>query len=173
MCHSANTLYWWHIVILESTGVSPCSDTFTWNPCLSRWNTNEILSGRGLLFSGKKSQPWAIICRYLFTTYHGPLARYVKLWVAHAPGMPGTFFPPLTSKGNHYIAIPACITARASRTCRDACRDRLPTVAGKTLLSGLLSGHSGGTKPLSEPILTYQQSSHVTFTSRQSRFQIF
>ena len=25
---------------------------------------------------------------------HGPLARYVKLWVAHAPGMPGTFFPP-------------------------------------------------------------------------------
>ena len=63
---------------------------------------------------------------------HGPLARYVKLWVAHAPGMPGTFFPPLTSKGNHYIAIPACITSRASRTCRDACRDRLPTVAGKT-----------------------------------------
>ena len=25
---------------------------------------------------------------------HGPLARYVKLWVAHAPGMPGTFSPP-------------------------------------------------------------------------------
>ena len=23
---------------------------------------------------------------------HGPLARYVKLWVTHAPGMPGTFF---------------------------------------------------------------------------------
>ena len=27
--------------------------------------------------------------------YHGPLAWYVKLWVAHAPGMPGTFSPPL------------------------------------------------------------------------------
>ena len=30
-------------------------------------------------------------------TYHwvnGPLARYVKLQVAHAPGMPGTFSPP-------------------------------------------------------------------------------
>ena len=38
------------------------------------------------------------------------------------------------------------------------------------LCNGLLSG---GTKPLSEPKLTYQQSSHVTFTSRQSRFQIF
>ena len=25
---------------------------------------------------------------------HGPLTRYVKLTVAHAPGMPGTFFPP-------------------------------------------------------------------------------
>ena len=30
------------------------------------------------------------------------------------------------------MAIPACITARASRTCRDACRDRLPSVTGKT-----------------------------------------
>ena len=26
---------------------------------------------------------------------YGPLARYVKLWVTHAPGMPGTFSPPL------------------------------------------------------------------------------
>ena len=25
---------------------------------------------------------------------YGPLARYVKLWVAHAPGMPGMFSPP-------------------------------------------------------------------------------
>ena len=30
--------------------------------------------------------------------YHGPLDRYVKLWVAHAPGMQGMFSPPLTSK---------------------------------------------------------------------------
>ena len=29
---------------------------------------------------------------------HEPLTRYVKLRVAHAPGMPGTFFPPPTSK---------------------------------------------------------------------------
>ena len=26
--------------------------------------------------------------------YHGPFDRYVKLRVAHAPGMPGTFSPP-------------------------------------------------------------------------------
>ena len=29
---------------------------------------------------------------------HWPLTRYVKLRVAHAPGMPGTFSPPPTSK---------------------------------------------------------------------------
>ena len=29
------------------------------------------------------------------TTSHGPLARYVQLRVALAPGMPGTFSPPL------------------------------------------------------------------------------
>ena len=28
----------------------------------------------------------------------GPLTRYAKLRFAHAPGMPGTFSPPLTSK---------------------------------------------------------------------------
>ena len=65
-------------------------------------------------------------------SWHGPLTRYVKLRIAHAPGMPGTFSPTADFKGNRYLAIPACITARASRTCRDACRDRLPAVAGKT-----------------------------------------
>ena len=49
---------------------------------------------------------------------HGPLARYVKLRVAHATGMPGKF------SRRHGLAIPTCITARAWRTCRDACRDR-------------------------------------------------
>ena len=32
------------------------------------------------------------------TVAYGPLTRYVKLRVSHAPGMPGTFFPPPTSK---------------------------------------------------------------------------
>ena len=63
---------------------------------------------------------------------HGPLTRYVKLQVAHAPGMPGTFSPAADFKGYRKLAIPACITARAWRTCRDACRDRLPAVTGKT-----------------------------------------
>ena len=29
----------------------------------------------------------------LAISQHGPLTRYVKMWVAHAPGMPGTFSP--------------------------------------------------------------------------------
>ena len=31
---------------------------------------------------------------FILMSYHGPLARYVKLRVAHAPGMSGTFSPP-------------------------------------------------------------------------------
>ena len=40
------------------------------------------------------------------------------------PGNAGNVFPDNDFKGNHQLSIPACITARASRTCRDACRDR-------------------------------------------------
>ena len=49
---------------------------------------------------------------------HGPLARYVKVRVAHVPGMPGTF------PRQRGFAIPTCITTRAWRPCRVACRDR-------------------------------------------------
>ena len=44
----------------------------------------------------------------------------------------GNVFPATKFKGNCWLAIPARITARASRTCRDACRDRLPAVTWKT-----------------------------------------
>ena len=47
-------------------------------------------------------------------------------------GNAGNVFPAIDFKGNRKLAIPACITERASRTCRDACRDRLSPVAGKT-----------------------------------------
>ena len=38
-------------------------------------------------------------------------------------GNVGNVFPATDFKGNHLLAIPACITARAPHTCRDACRD--------------------------------------------------
>ena len=46
-------------------------------------------------------------------------------------GNAGNVFPATDFKGNRGLTIPACITARASRTCRDACRDRQPVMAGK------------------------------------------
>ena len=67
----------------------------------------------------------------MFCFRYGPLTRYVKLLFAHAPGMPGTFSPIADFEGNRLLVISACITARAWRTCRDACRDRLPAVMGK------------------------------------------
>ena len=41
---------------------------------------------------------------------NGPLTRYVKLWVAHAPGMPGTFSPPPTSKETSGMHHGTCVT---------------------------------------------------------------
>ena len=54
----------------------------------------------------------------VFYRVHRPFARYVKLLVVHAPGVPGTF------PRHRGLAIPTSISARASRTCRDACRNR-------------------------------------------------
>ena len=49
---------------------------------------------------------------------HGPLARYAKLWVRMRQECRERF------PRHRRWAIPPCITARASRTCRDACRNR-------------------------------------------------
>ena len=42
-------------------------------------------------------------------------------------------FPATDFKGNRSLAIPVCIATRASRTCRDSCRDRLPVVVRKNV----------------------------------------
>ena len=73
---------------------------------------------------------WGILCirsplqclSYLVYPY-GPLIRCIELRVAHAPGNREHFSHQLA------LAIPTCITARASSTCRDACRDRYLSVA--------------------------------------------
>ena len=61
---------------------------------------------------------WAQMRLFSSIIYHGPPTRYAKLWVVHAPGILGTF------SRHCRLAIRTCITARDSRTCRDACRDR-------------------------------------------------
>ena len=48
-------------------------------------------------------------------------------------GNAGNDFPATDFKGNHQLVIPACITARVSRTCRDACRDRLTRGGGENV----------------------------------------
>ena len=47
-------------------------------------------------------------------------------------GNAGNVFPDTEFKGNQWLAIPTCITARSWRTCLDACRDHWPAVLGKT-----------------------------------------
>ena len=79
----------------------------------------------------KSERGWVIISQYFVSTLlficallsvnllangaHGPLTRYVKLWLR----IRRERFP--CHRG---LAIPTCITARAWRMCRDACRDR-------------------------------------------------
>ena len=47
-------------------------------------------------------------------------------------GNAGNVFPVTDFKGHRELAISGCITVRAWRTCRDACQDGQPAVAGKT-----------------------------------------
>ena len=56
----------------------------------------EVLSHAHHVFSSRKFEQMEF--SLVSTKWHGPLARYVKLSDANAPGMPGTFSPPPTSK---------------------------------------------------------------------------
>ena len=55
------------------------------------------------------------IAAWIVYAYNGPLTRYVKLRVVHAPGMPGMFSPPPTSKETSSLWL-----RHASRHVRDA-----------------------------------------------------
>ena len=46
-----------------------------------------------------------VCCAIRLVRCHGPLARYVELWVAHAPGMPGTFSSPRVSDPDKHAGI--------------------------------------------------------------------
>ena len=61
-----------------------------------------------------------------------PLASYQIRKVAGCAcaGKAGNVFPATDFKGNRWLTIPPFITARVSRTCREACRDRSSAVAG-------------------------------------------
>ena len=81
-------------------------------------------------------QWWPSILPEISITCHGPLARYVKLRVRMRRECRERF------PRHRRWAIPTCITARASRTCRDACRDRQLAVSFEIGGGGKRSRHS-------------------------------
>ena len=104
------------------------------------WHINKLLYGLQYLMDGYKERGtivkyiqwvWRCLREYRLPASpstipwigHGPLARYVILRIAHAPGVPGSF------PHHCWLVILACITARASRPCRDECRDRWLSVS--------------------------------------------
>ena len=70
----AGFLYWHRPIVPDASWITPRD-----MGQLDRY-PNKIIINRVCIFS-------EVLC-------HGPLARYLKLWVLHAPGMPGTFSPP-------------------------------------------------------------------------------
>ena len=78
---------------------------------------------------------YSTLCEFVYV--YGPLARYVKLRVAHAPGMPGTFSQPLTSKKTASYR-----SRHASRHMRDA-RSVTHVGMAKPQRRGKRSRHSG------------------------------
>ena len=110
----------------------------------SVWDNNDMLMSYGGV---TKSSVWATYYPYklLSTNWltpltngskHGPLARYVKLRVRMRRECRERF------PRHRRWAIPTCITARASRTCRDACRDRQLSVSFEIGGGGKRSRHS-------------------------------
>ena len=104
----------------------------------------------GWYFTSKHGDVMAWKC---FT--HGPLARYVKLRVRMRRECRERFLR------HRRWAIPTCITARASHTCRDACRDRQLSVSFEIGGGGKRSRHSrrmrnlqiyvSGKRPITSP----------------------
>ena len=67
----------------------------------SKLRVTGLCEGNPSITSGLPSQrPSDVENASIWRCHHGPLARYVKLQVAHAPGMLGTFSPAADFKGN-------------------------------------------------------------------------
>ena len=78
--------YWW-LLCAQTVFFTSLSSI---NCCLS------VSTGVDLKHSKFKFVTETVNYLSSLTWYHEPLTRYVKLRVAHAPGMPGTFSPPPT-----------------------------------------------------------------------------
>ena len=97
---------------------------------------NSLSPGEVYRHNLSESSSFQITACHLFGTCHGPLARYVKLRVRMRRECRERF------PRHRRWAIPTCITARAWRTCRDACRDRQLSVSFEIGGGGKRSRHS-------------------------------
>ena len=101
-----------HIIIFSILNRDPEFLTFlTFNP--QSFGTPHFQRWPNRVGRGTCAWYGYMILSIWWPSQNGPLARYVKLRVAHASGMPGTFSPPPPSNENRGLAIPACIIARA------------------------------------------------------------
>ena len=62
--------------------------------CIAGWSGTNCQAGMYWKHMNSHKMFYWFVCMDLY----GPLTRYVKLRVVHAPGMPGTFPPPPTPK---------------------------------------------------------------------------
>ena len=91
-------MYTCHFERPENDQGAHCSPK-PWNPCLHGLCVTAATRPLWPLWTTKTSVLAQQVNRRrqsggMQSHYHGPLARYVKLRVAHASGMPGTFSPP-------------------------------------------------------------------------------
>ena len=91
--------------VLQGLGLFEWSDA--WQAFYTKWGENEpgraadkqggcvIMKPDGRWYNVFCDIGYSAICKKTTgNSHHGSFARYVKLRVAHAPGMPGTFTPP-------------------------------------------------------------------------------
>ena len=69
-----------------------CTQELCWE-CTVKMYMNVWMMWNKVLWKKTTKKTW--LCKGYITERHGPLARQVKLRVAHVPGMLGTFSPPL------------------------------------------------------------------------------
>ena len=76
-------------------------------------------------------------CRLHGRLLHGPLTRYVKLQVVHAPGMPGTFSPPrlqrkplVSDPGMHHDTYVTHVTWCMSESLTRGGGENIPSIPG-------------------------------------------
>ena len=121
------------------------------------------------------------MCLPMGWLHHGPLTRYAKLRLAHAPRIPGTFSPSLTSKetarlrsrmhhGTCVTHVLWCVSVSQTR----GVWENIPGIPGACATCNfayLVRGPSN--KSLSSPIVMYHSLSLVLWLNFQNAWSIY